>query len=217
VDPEFWLGRWQRREISFHQMQANADLEAHWPSLGCPPSSDVLVPLCGKSIDMRWLRERGHGIVGVELSAIAVQEFFAEQQLQPLRRPAGKLECWEAGGYQILVGDFFDLDAAALGAVAGVYDRAALVALPPPLRLRYARHLAQVLPRRCSVLLLTMEYPQEQMAGPPFSVPEAEVRALYAPEFTVGALAARDSAVIEPRYLERGLRSRREGVYLLQR
>jgi thiopurine S-methyltransferase len=217
MDPEFWLDRWQRHEIGFHQAQINADLQAHWPGSGCPPAAAVLVPLCGKSADMRWLRAQGHPIVGVDLAAIAAQEFFAEAQLRPRRSRAGAFECWEAEGFRILVGDIFSLDATALVGVAGVYDRAALVALPPPLRQRYARHLARILPQRCALLLLTMEYPQEQMAGPPFSVPEAEVRELYTPAFAVRQLAARAGGVIEPRYLERGLKSRSECVYLLQR
>jgi thiopurine S-methyltransferase len=217
VNPEFWLDRWQRHEIGFHQAQINVELQSHWASLGCPPTSPVLVPLCGKSADMCWLRAQGHRILGVELSPIAAQEFFAGQQLLPRRYRAGELECWEAEGYRILVGDFFDLDAAAIAGVAGVYDRAALIALPPPLRAQYARHLTKILPTGCGILLLTMEYPQEQMAGPPFSVTEAEVRELYAPAFSVGQLAARASPVIEPRFLERGMKSRRECVYLLRR
>jgi len=217
VHPEFWLGRWQRREIGFHQAEVNADLQLHWPAVGCPPASPVLVPLCGKSTDMRWLHDRGHLILGVELSAIAVEEFFAEQGLLPRRGRAGALECWEAEGYRILVGDFFDLDAAAVAGVSGVYDRAALVALPPALRERYARQLRRILPARCGILLLTMDYPQEQMAGPPFAIPESEVRELYTPAFSVTLLSAREDLAIEARYRQRGLRSRTDCVYLLQR
>jgi thiopurine S-methyltransferase len=217
MDPEFWLDRWQRREIGFHQAQINADLQAYWASVGCAPASLVLVPLCGKSTDMCWLHARGHRILGVELSALAAQEFYAEQRLVPRRYPAGALECWEADGYRILVGDFFDLDAAALASVSGVYDRAALIALPPPVRARYARHLARILPERCATLLVTMDYPQELMSGPPFSVPEAEVRELFAPAFAVTVLATRDGAVSEPHLQQRGLMNRRECVFLLQR
>ncbi len=213
----FWLDKWQRHEIGFHQAQTNADLQSYWPRLGCPPSAAALVPLCGKSADMDWLHAQGHPVVGVELSAIAVQEFFAERQLLPRRYAAGKLECWEAGGFQILLGDFFDLDEAAVATVAGVYDRAALIALPPPLRVRYAQQLRRILPGRCAMLLLTLEYRQEQMAGPPFSVPDAEVRELHAPGFSVTALAARENCPIEPRYQARGLKSLRECVYLLRR
>ncbi|HKC17918.1 MAG TPA: thiopurine S-methyltransferase [Steroidobacteraceae bacterium] len=217
MEPEFWLDRWQRHEIGFHQAQINADLQAYWPSVGCAPTAPVLVPLCGKSTDMCWLHARGHPILGVELSALAVQEFYAEQQLVPRRHPAGALECWEADGYRILVGDIFDLDAAALAGIAGVYDRAALIALPPPVRARYARHLTRILPEGCPILLVTMDYPQELMSGPPFSVPGSEVRTLFAPAFTITVLAARDHAVSEPHLQQRGLQNRRECVFLLQR
>ncbi len=166
---------------------------------------------------MCWLHARGHPILGVELSALAVQEFYAEQQLVPRRHPAGALECWEANGYRILVGDIFDLDAAALAGISGVYDRAALIALPPPVRARYARHLTSILPEGCPILLVTMDYPQELMSGPPFSVPGSEVRTLFTPAFTITALAARDNAVSEPHLQQRGLQNRRECVFLLQR
>ena len=214
---EFWLDKWQRHEIGFHQAQINVDLQSHWPAVGCPASSPVLVPLCGKSADMRWLHARGHRILGVELSPLAAQEFFAEQQLLPRRSRAGELECWEAEGYRILVGDFFDLDAAAVATIAGVYDRAALVALPAPVRMQYARQLARILPERCGMLLLTMDYPQEQMAGPPFAVPESEVRELFAPAFSVTQLSARECLAAEPRFQQRGLKQLRECAYLLER
>jgi thiopurine S-methyltransferase len=217
MEPGFWLDRWQRHEIGFHQAQINPDLQAYWPKLRLGPASLVLVPLCGKSTDMCWLHARGHRILGVELSALAAQEFYAQQQLVPRRYPAGALECWEAEGYRILVGDVFDLDAPALAGVAGVYDRAALIALPPPVRARYARHLTSTLPERCATLLLTMDYPQELMSGPPFSVPEAEVRELFEAAFAVRLLATRDNALSEPHLQQRGLMSRRECVFLLQR
>jgi thiopurine S-methyltransferase len=217
MQDEFWLDKWQRHEIGFHQAQINVDLQTHWPTVGCPASSPVLVPLCGKSADMRWLHARGHRIVGVELSALAAQEFFAEQQLLPRRSRAGELECWEAERYRILVGDFFDLDAAAVATVAGVYDRAALVALPAPLRTQYARLLTRILPARCAILLLTMDYPQEQMAGPPFAVPESEVCELFAPDFSVTLLSARETLASEPRFQQRGLKQLRECAFLLAR
>jgi thiopurine S-methyltransferase len=217
VHPQFWLERWEREEIGFHQTQINTDLRRYWPRLNCPPAAPVFVPLCGKSRDMVWLRAQGHRVLGVELSEAAVRSFFAEQELQPARRRADRLECWEAGGYELYVGDFFNVGARQLAPVRGAYDRAALIALPAPLRRQYAQHLATILPPDCKLLLLTMDYPQEQMDGPPFAVPEPEVRALFAADFTVTLLATRDALQEEPRFQQRGLTSRCEQAYLLAR
>jgi thiopurine S-methyltransferase len=217
VDPQFWRERWQTGQTAFHQAQVNPDLRSLWPGLHCPPSAPVFVPLCGKSPDMVWLRAQGHAVIGIELSEVAVTAFFEEQGLQPVRESAGPLQRWSAAGYELYVGDFFDLGAGSLAAVRGVYDRAALIALPPPLRVRYAQHLAAMLPPGCRILLLTMDYPQEQMAGPPFAVAEAEVRSLFGGDFSVQLLASRDALHEEPRFQKRGLKRRDEQAYLLLR
>jgi thiopurine S-methyltransferase len=217
MDPQYWLDRWQRGEISFHQEQVNADLQRHWPRLDCPPSAAVYVPLCGKSRDMAWLRAQGHRVIGVDLAEGAIAGFYAALGLQPLRQRTGKLERWQDGGYELYVGDCFELGAQQLTGVRGVYDRAALIALPPELRARYARHLADTLPASCAMLLLTMDYPQHIMPGPPFAVSAAEVRALFGERFAITELEARDVAVTEPRYRKRGLEQRIEHVHLLVR
>ena len=217
MDPQFWHDRWQRGDIGFHQTRVNADLDSHWASLECPPGSQVFVPLCGKSGDMRWLRKIGHRVLGVELVESAVADFFREQELEPLRRSAGRLECWQAGGYELYVGDLFDLEPATLADVHGVYDRASLVALPPPMRIRYARHLAAILPAGCRVLLLLMDYPPGEKTGPPFAVTEPEVHALFAAEFSVTLLGTRDVLGGQPQLRERGLSRLHEQAFLLAR
>jgi thiopurine S-methyltransferase len=217
MDAHFWRERWQSGKTAFHQAQVNADLQAWWPRLKCPPAATVFVPLCGKSVDMVWLRAQGHGVMGIELSELAVATFFAEQELQPAREHSGALQRWCAGGYELYVGDIFDLGASSLAHVQAVYDRAALIALPAPLRSRYAQHLSDLVPAGCKMLLLTMDYPHEQMAGPPFAVAESEVHALFARDFSVDLLATRDALHEEPRFQQRGLQSRYEQAYLLVR
>src|SRR4030042_914462 len=83
MNPDFWLERWQRNEIGFHQPEINAHLQDFWGQLAVPAGGQVFVPLCGKSRDLLWLRARGHRVLGVELSPIAVRDFFAENALTP--------------------------------------------------------------------------------------------------------------------------------------
>lgn len=185
MDPDFWRSRWQEGQIGFHQADVNPGLVEYWPALGVEPSDRVLVPLCGKSLDMWWLRKRGHRVLGVELSAIAVRDFFAAAELSPTVTRTDRFEVSEAEGVRILQGDFFDLRAEDLKDVRGVYDRAALIALPPNLRLAYARSLAEKLPRSVRILLICLESSKSGIGGPPFSVEEKEVRELYEPGFKV--------------------------------
>jgi thiopurine S-methyltransferase len=180
MDAAFWIERWARQQIGFHQQHINPYLQAHWASLDVPPGSAVFVPLCGKSLDMQWLRAQGHTVIGVELSRTAVREFFIEQHIEPQVTLDGRFECWETPGYRLLCGDFFALDASDLKDAMGVFDRAALIAFPAELRERYVKHMLALVPMRAPTLLVAMTYPQQQMSGPPFSVGETEVRRLYA-------------------------------------
>jgi thiopurine S-methyltransferase len=212
---EFWLERWERAEIGFHQGEVNPYLLKHWHALHAAQGGEVFVPLCGKSLDMVWLRELGHTVLGVELSAIAVQDFFKENGLTPAHSNITKFERCEADDIRILCGDFFDLSKEDMAQVRAVYDRASLVALPPEMRERYARHLVDILPAGSQVLLVTFDYPQEEMPGPPFAVSEAEVRALYDRYADIRLLEQADILEREPRFKARGVTRMQESIFLL--
>jgi thiopurine S-methyltransferase len=215
MDTSFWIERWNRNQIGFHQADINPYLKAHWSALGVT-SGTVFVPLCGKSRDMAWLRMQGHQVVGVEVSRQAVSEFFSEQQLEPQVSRGPRFEVWQAAGYRLLCGDVFALEAEDLQDVSAVFDRAALIALPAELRQSYADKLQQALPPRARTLLVALTYPQEQMSGPPYAVTEAEVRHLYS-GYNIEKLCDEDVLLHADnlRFKERGLRHMSEQVYLL--
>ena len=188
MEPDFWRRRWADNEIGFHESEVNALLKDHLPALQLTPGARVFVPLCGKSHDLTWLLAQGFEVVGCELSELAVRQFFEEQDLAPAVHTEGGLTCYRVGALQIWQGDIFALPLAALGRVDAIYDRAALIALPVPLRERYARLLAELpVPQ----LLITLIYDQSQMDGPPFSVDEAELERLYGGRRQIHALAGR--------------------------
>ncbi len=198
MDPEFWLQRWREGRIGFHNDRVLPLLQKHWPALDLDAGSRVFVPLAGKSLDMLWLAAQGHRVLGVELSELAVAQFFAENGLQPQRHESRYGVHHVAGNIELIHGDAFALDKTILSDCAGVYDRAALIALPPPLRARYVDELYVRLPRDCRGLLVTLEYPQHERAGPPFSVPESEVRERFPPRWSVDLLERRDLLAHEP-------------------
>lgn len=213
---EFWLERWQRNEIGFHQEEINLHLQQFWPGLALAAGACVFVPLCGKSRDMLWLRAKGYRVLGVELSPLAVRDFFSENELVPEVSACAAGERWSCDGIELICGDFFALTAADLQSVGAVFDRASLVALPPEMREQYAQHLRAVLPPQASMLLVTMDYAQAQMAGPPFAVSEGEVRTLYGAHYTVQRIQSLDVLTENPRFRERGLTRLDEVVYYLR-
>ena len=217
MDSKFWLQRWHEGQIGFHQERVTPLLQQYWDEVGVAAGGQVFVPLAGKSLDMLWLAARGHRVLGVELSQVAVEQFFAGHGLEPTLRASHYGLHYVAGEIELICGDAFVLDADALADCIGVYDRAALIALPPRMRERYATGLYAHLPTGCSGLLVTLEYPQQEKDGPPFSVPEDEVRALYDNNWTIGELARRDILAEQPGFVAEGVTSLQAVAYRLQR
>ncbi len=214
---EFWQERWSRSEIGFHQPEVNPYLARYWPSLQLADHAQVLVPLCGKSLDMAWLAAQGCRVLGVELAQKAVEDFFTEHGLEPHISQEGAFQVYRAGDLEIYCGDFFALSVELLADCAAFYDRAALIALPVDMRARYAAHLNQVLPAGCQGLLVTLDYPQAQMAGPPFALSDSEVQQLFASAWRLEMLQCCDVLGENWRFLQRGLTRLDERVYRLSR
>lgn len=133
-DHALWKAGWHANEIPFHLTHVHPLLTRFWPQLGLDAAARVFVPLCGKSLDVMWLRERGHPVVGIELSAVAVKALFKAAHLRPQRVQEGGLTRWTHTQLTVFCGDFFALTDADLTGVQVVYDRAALTALPENLR-----------------------------------------------------------------------------------
>ena len=193
MEANFWHERWANNEIGWHERDFHPFLTAHFRQLALPSHARVFVPLCGKTRDIAWLLQQGCKVVGSELSEMAVQQLFAELGVQPAvaTLPAGKR--YSAPELDVFVGDIFALTPLQLGQVDAVYDRAALVALPPAMRRRYASHLL-ALTGTAPQLLVCFEYDQNRMPGPPHAVPAAEVWAHYGRDFTVELAESRPVA-----------------------
>ena len=178
--------------------------------------SRVLVPLCGKSRDLAWLAGQGLQVLGVELSQRAVEDFFSEQGIEAERLEHGAFVRYRAGDVELWCGDFFQLSADDVADCAGLYDRAALIALPPEMRERYVAHLSTILPRGCAGVLVTMDYDQSQLDGPPFAVLDEEVQQLFGPRWQVREEAAQDILGQSWKFLQAGVGRLLERVYTLR-
>ncbi|MDE0488136.1 MAG: thiopurine S-methyltransferase [Gammaproteobacteria bacterium] len=213
---EFWLNKWELGEIAFHQESINESLQEHWPSVRAPAGGAVFVPLCGKSLDMRWLAEQGHQVVGLEVSPLACDAFFEGLEARPVIEEAGAFRCYSAGPYRILQGDFFTATAPDLGEVAAFYDRAALVAMPPDLQPKYMCKLTSLLPPGAVGLINSLEYPPEVMEGPPFSINETRLRELLGPRCRISRLADREINTEGTSLEQKGLVGLAETAYRVQ-
>lgn len=217
MQPEFWHERWRTGQIGFHQPAADPHLIEHWPTLGVAAGRGVFVPLCGKSLDVLWLREQGHRVTGVELSAVAVECFCMEHGIPAKRRRQDSFDCFEAGQLNLLCGDFFSLTPKLIGPIAAAYDRAALISWAPELRVPYVDQMSSLMPSGSQTLLIVMEYPQAQMAGPPFSLTAREVERLYAARYGIQELSRHNILATEARLRARGLTELYEVCYRLTR
>jgi thiopurine S-methyltransferase len=217
LQPEFWRERWRTGQIGFHKSAVDSRLEPHWAELGLAHGSRVFVPLCGKSLDLEWLRGQGHFVAGVELSAVALESFCMEQGIPAKRRTQGGFDVYEAPNLRLYCGDFFALTRELLGDIAALYDRAALISWAPELRANYVEHIASLTRPGAQTLLLTLEYNQAQMSGPPFSVDADEVARLYARSHAIRELSKHDVLASEPRLRSRGLSQLHEVCYHLTR
>ena len=215
MEHAFWHERWQLNQIGFHNESINQHLQAFWPKLNVAAQGRVFVPLCGKSRDMLWLSGQGYEVVGVELSPLAVQAFFAENNMAPSVTQSAGFTLSELDSLRLFCGDFFQFTQDQLGDVDVVWDRASLVAFPLAMRADYAMHLRSLLKPGSEILLVAFDYPQHEMQGPPFSVQKTEVEELYSQWCDIEWLFAEDILAREPHFRERGLSIMQEHIYRL--
>jgi thiopurine S-methyltransferase len=211
MEANFWHDKWARGDIAFHQQQANPFLVAHMDALHLAKGDRVFLPLCGKTLDIAWLLGHGFRVAGAELSELAINELFQSLGVPPQIEKRSSLLHYRAEQIDIFVGDIFDLSAEMLGPVDAIYDRAALVALPLETRKQYTRHLMDITDT-APQLVITYEYDQSLVEGPPFSINADEIRQHYSADYTL--------APLETREVEGGLKGKAastETAWLLRR
>ncbi|MGE8350372.1 MAG: thiopurine S-methyltransferase [Pseudomonas protegens] len=214
---DFWHKRWERDQIGFHLAEVNPYLQQYWPGLGLPTDARVLVPLCGKSLDLIWLANQGFQVLGIELAEKAVEDFFREHNLEPQLSQQGGFKVYAHGPIQLWCGDFFALTVEDMAGCTALYDRAAMIALPPEMRQRYAAHLNALLPAGSKGLLITMDYDQSQLDGPPFAVLDDEVRQRLGSAWQLEVEVERDILGESWKFLQNGVTRLVERVYRLEK
>ena len=212
MDRQDWLERWVAGNIGWHQQNGNESLRCFWPAL--TPGERVLVPLCGKSVDIMWLAGQGLDVTGVEISAVAIEKFFAEQTLSFELDTSGQLACYRAREQSIALycGDYFEFIAPQFDAL---FDRASLIALDASLRPAYVQHTKSLLKEDAAQLLITLEYEQRLVNGPPYCVLREEVAAYWPKLKSVKEQEALASC--PPKFRDAGLSQVNEVTWLYHR
>ena len=188
MELSYWQSRWRKGNTGFHMENGYSGLRKHWKTLPLPDSPAVLVPLSGKSEDMRWIVEQGGSVTGVEISEIAAQQFFNSQGKTPKITAFANFNIYISENISIWCGDVLKLPGHKMPPFNLIYDKAALVALPPHMRQNYVKKIITLTGPHTNILLHGFSYNQHEMNGPPFSVPEKEVKALYGDDFSLTVL-----------------------------
>ena len=212
-----WLEFWENNEINWHSDVVTQELEEYLGLLKLEPGDKVFFPLCGKSVDMIYLLNQGFSVVGVELSEIAIKQFFHENGLDYTITRVGKFDLYSAKNIEIYCGDFFSLSSKHLSDVKAVFDRKSLIALDQNLRQKYVKHLNDIISLGVRILLITLHYPQHQMSGPPFSVDKSEVESLFSMAFIYQELESFQDIENGSKLVHAGVEYIENAAYCLQK
>lgn len=178
MDASFWHRCWENNTIGFHQDTVHPFLTDVLADKLVSSDDRVFVPLCGKSLDMFWLAERLE-VVGSEISEIACRDFFADKRIDCTPVKKGEHTCYQVDNISLWQGDFFTLEPNVFGPFDWIYDRAAIIALPLALREKYVKQLSLYIADHTKLLLISLEFPESELSGPPFPVFESDIKQLF--------------------------------------
>lgn len=210
MEAEFWKTAWDEGRIGFHRSEYHPQLLDHFEKFQAESEQSILVPLCGKTLDITWLSHQNLYVTGVELCQKAILEYFQDHNIDNYEV---RDNSYTHQNINLIVGDFFDYNYP--NGYDFIYDRAAIVALPPDMRKRYAKRCLELLKPQGKILLIAFEYDQSKVQGPPFNVQESEIHELYANEARIELLEQQTDRIQNPKFKEAGIERFTQKVYLI--
>ncbi|CAN5185684.1 thiopurine S-methyltransferase [soil metagenome] len=208
MELSYWESRWRKEKTGFHMPGGYPGLKIYWNRLSLDANPCVLVPLCGKSVDLVQLERFGTTVLGVEISEKAILDFFDEQNRLFETDSHGNFIIRKSNRIEIWQGDFFKFPANKCPQLDLIYDKAALTALPPKMHEQYVNKICELAGSSATILLHHFVYAQEQMPGPPFSITESEILRLFSNLYEIKMLEENTiPAENFPPFQRRGLKS----------
>jgi thiopurine S-methyltransferase len=213
---EFWLEKWENKQTGFHKDEVHPLLIKYIDDLKLKHGDTVFVPLCGKTLDMLWLNSQGYKVIGIELSELAILGFFTENDIAYEKSTGDFFDTYTYENITIYKGDFFELTQAHCQSVNVVYDRAALIALPDDLVVKYVNKMHDIIPKMTMELLITLEFDRTSGSdGPPFNTSHEKVKKLLENYKSVEQIYITDIIERESSFQKQGCTYVNERAYLI--
>lgn len=173
----FWNNKWENNEIGFHQNNVTPLLKKylHYFLDKNSIKKSCLLPLCGKTFDLIYLSEFFKEVTGVELIKKAIEDFYIENNLEMRTRNSSI----SSKNIEIFNEDFFSFNKSENKKYSYIFDRASLIAISPVSREKYVQSIKRSMSTNCKIFLITIEYKQDQIEGPPFSLSDDDVKSLF--------------------------------------
>ena len=193
---DWWRMAWAKGTISWHRDKVDAILQKYLKRLtGDKKHISILVTLCGKSLDLPWLADQGHNVVGCELSEIAGKQLFEENGIPYSVMSVNDFKVFSATDDRKLkfyAGDFCNMDASLIGPVDAIWDHMAFGSVSPNDRPSYVEILASLLVPSGKILLSNWEYDQSKWKVSPYSLNTTQIKEYFGNCFDVKLLERLD-------------------------
>ncbi len=196
VSHEQWTQAWDKGTIGWHRDKVDAILQKYLKQLcGDKESISILVTLCGKTLDLPWLADEGHSVVGCELAELAGKQLFEENDIPFSVTTIDDFKVFSATDSKKLkfyAGDFFKVNAALIGTFDVIWDHNAFGAVSPNDRSRYIELLSSLLVPGGKILLSNWEYDQSKRNFAPYSLNSEQIKEYFGTLFEVELLERMD-------------------------
>lgn len=208
MELSYWLSRWNKGHTGFHMEKGYPGLTIYWPSLPIPSNPIVLIPLAGKSADIKWIADRAQKVICSEISTIAIEQFFENYEMEYSKTRFVSFEIYRSQNIEFWCGDFMKLPPDRIGDIDLIYDKASIVALPEKMRIPYSIKLISLTTDKTKILMHLLNYDGSEMSGPPFSVDQTEIKRLFSKKFDIHLLQKSSLDILKfEKFLNRGLKS----------
>lgn len=188
MEISYWQSRWIKGNTGWHMDEVFPPLKNYWHHLQLAHGATILVPLCGKTLDIEWFVGQAYYVIGIDVSEKAIEALKHNHSEPFCTSSTGGLTRYKSDSLELWCGDFFKLQKNWLPPIDAIYDKAALIALPPETRRQYAKAIKRLCQPHTRQFLSCFEYNQDEMNGPPFAVFEDELQTHYSDRFHINLL-----------------------------